>query len=101
MIDMVGYEPAEAEGTIGAPSPALVHIPTDLLTAAVPGRAWLCGENFRYNNVFDTAAARADLGFRQAIPFDDGVCRIVAWLDARDRIDDSDDDPVDDRATAA
>ncbi len=71
---------------MGAPPPSLVHIPTDLLARALPEKAWITRENFRFNNVFDTAAARADLDFRPKVSLDDGVRRIVAWLDARGRI---------------
>ncbi|MFN8514471.1 MAG: NAD-dependent epimerase/dehydratase family protein [Chloroflexia bacterium] len=85
---------------MGAPPPALVHIPTELLAAVAP-RARICAENFQYNNIFDNSAARADLDFRYTIPFVEGVRRAVAWLDANGRIANSDDDPYDDRVIAA
>lgn len=85
---------------MGAPPPRLVHIPTDLLARVAP-RAQICDWNFRFNNLFDNAAARADLDFRQTIPFVEGVRRIVAWLDAHGQIADSDADPHDDRIVAA
>ena len=44
-------------------------------------------ENFRFPNVFDTTAARTDLGFRYTVPFLEGVRRTVAWLDSRGLID--------------
>lgn len=87
--------------TMDAPEPTLVHIPTDLLRAVAPERAMLVAENFQFNNIFDNTAAHADLGFRQTIPFADGVRRIVAWLDAHHRIADSGADPYDDRLIAA
>ena len=83
-----------------APPPTLVHIPTDLLARVAP-RATICRDNFQFNNIFDNAAARADLDFRPAIPFVEGVRRAVAWLDTHDRIADSDADPYDDRVIAA
>ncbi len=86
---------------IGAPEPALVHIPTDVLARVAPQRASIIAENFQFNNIFDTAAARADLDFRPAIAWDEGVRRMVAWLDARGRIEDSDADPFEDRLIAA
>lgn len=67
----------------GATAPTIVHIPTDLLRAVAPVRAFWCAENFSGNNIFDNSAARADLGFRYAIPFLDGMRRTIAWLDAR------------------
>jgi nucleoside-diphosphate-sugar epimerase len=92
---------ARTAAALGAPAPEIVHIPTDLLRAAVPRRAFWCAENFRFNNIFDNSAARADLGFRYTIDFDSGVRRAIGWLLARDRIEDSDNDPFDDRLIAA
>lgn len=92
---------ARVAEAINAPAPSLVHIPTDLLDRAVPQRAHICAINFQYNNIFDNTAAREDLDFRYTIPFVEGVRRIVAWLDDRDRIPNSDDDPFDDRVIAA
>lgn len=86
---------------MGAPPPTLVHIPADLLRAVAPGQAMLVAENFQFNNIFDNTAARTDLGFQYTIPFTEGVRRIVAWLDARNRIENSDDDPFDDRVISA
>jgi nucleoside-diphosphate-sugar epimerase len=65
-----------------APSPTLVHIPTDLLGRVAPEQAEWCVENFHYNNLFDNAAARADLGFRYTIPFAEGARRLIAWQEA-------------------
>ena len=92
---------AVAAAALGGPPPTLVHVPTDLLARADPERAWICAENFRFNNVFDLAAARADLGYSPSIPFGDGARRIVAWLDANGGLEDSDADPRDDRLIAA
>ncbi len=86
---------------LGAPPPAIVHIPTDLLAAIAPERAFWCAHNFAGNNIFDNARARDDLSFRQTIPFLDGTRRTIAWLDAHERIEESDNDPFDDRIIAA
>ncbi len=86
---------------IGASPPELVHIPSDLLRQVAPERGMLAAENFQYNNIFDNAAARRDLAFRQTIPFDDGVRRIAAWLDTHGGILDSDTDPFEDTLIAA
>ena len=85
---------------MGAPPPTLVHIPTDLL-ARVAKRAFISQVNFQYNNIFDNSAARRDLNFRYTIPFAEGASRVVTWLDANGKIENSDNDPYDDRILAA
>ncbi|CAA9209160.1 MAG: hypothetical protein AVDCRST_MAG77-1914 [uncultured Chloroflexi bacterium] len=94
------YTERAAEG-LGAPPPRIVHIPTDVLARALPRRAKIIAENFRFNNIFDTSNARRDLGFRYTIPFVEGVRRNAAWLDERGIIDASDGDPWQDRVIAA
>jgi len=91
---------ATAAEALGAPPPTLVHIPTDLL-ARVAKRAFISEVNFQYNNIFDNRAAHQDLNFRYTIPFAEGAGRVVAWLDAQDKIENSDNDPYDDRVIAA
>lgn len=86
---------------IGAPTPPLIHIPSELLAKVVPKRAGICAVNFQYNNIFDNTAARTDLNFLCTIPFREGVRRIVAWLDAHDKIENSDNDPLEDQVIAA
>ena len=79
---------------MNAPEPDLIHIPTDFLFEIAPKEAEWCKENFQYNNIFDNAAAKADLNFSHTIPFLEGARRIVAWLDARERIHDRDEPPI-------
>jgi nucleoside-diphosphate-sugar epimerase len=86
---------------MGAPEPELVHIPTDLLVRAAPKRAAIVAENFQFNNIFDTSAARRDLRFRDSVPWVEGVQRMVRWLDEHGRIENSDDDPFEDQLVAA
>lgn len=86
---------------IGAPPPRLVHIPTDCLLRLAPTKASIIATNFQFNNIFDLDAARRDLGFKYTVPLAEGVRRNVAWLDQRGRIDNSDDDPFEDRLIAA
>jgi nucleoside-diphosphate-sugar epimerase len=74
------YHEGVAEA-LGTPPPQLIHIPTDLLMAIAPARAASIGDNFQFNNIFDTSAAREDLGFRYTIPWVQGVQRTVAWFD--------------------
>lgn len=86
---------------LGGPEPRLIHIPTDLLVHIAPERAGICGDNFQFNNLFDNSGSHQDFGFRQTILLDEGVRRIAAWLDARGRIPNSDEDPYDDQIIAA
>ncbi len=85
---------------MGAPEPALVHIPTDLLAAVAPERARPAVLDLHYTNIFDTTAARRDLDFHYTIPWAEGARRVIAWLDAHGRIADSDTDPFDDQVIA-
>lgn len=61
--------------------PVLVHIPTDALVKIAPERAASVADNFQFNNIFDNNAAATELGFRQTIPWVDGVKRVIAWCD--------------------
>lgn len=91
---------AAVAAAMDAPPPTLVHIPADLLARAVPERGTITHENFQYPNIFDNAAARADLDFHYTVPLAEGVRRIVAWLDAHDRIPVSGTDDWEDRLIA-
>jgi nucleoside-diphosphate-sugar epimerase len=86
---------------LGAPEPTMVHIPSELLARIAPKRAGVCANNFQFNNIFDNSAAKADLDFRQTIPWKDGVRRTVQWLDERQRVVNSDNDPFDDQLIRA
>ncbi len=88
------YRVAEA---MGAARPELVHIPTDILVRVAPRRFQLVAENFQYNNVFDNAAAKQDLGFRQTIPFLDGMRETIRWVESEYGFDNCGDDPFYDR----
>lgn len=82
---------------IGAPPPALVHIPSELLVRLAPQAAEWCAVNFQYNNIFDNRAARCDLGFRYTIPLIEGVRRVVAGIQAGGDFENADDFPFYDR----
>ena len=86
---------------IGAPALRLVHIPTDLLARVAPQRAGIIAENFQFNNIFDTSAAKADLHFASTILWEAGVQRMVTWLDEHGRVENSDADTFEDRLIAA
>ena len=94
------YHQGVAEA-LDAPAPTFVPIPTDLLAQLLPDRATISQNNLQFHNIFDNTAAKTDLGFRQTIPWVEGVRRTVAWLDAQGRILNSDEDPVEDRAIEA
>jgi nucleoside-diphosphate-sugar epimerase len=91
----------ELAQAVGAPEPRFVHIPTDLLSLLAPEKMRVVVTNFQGNNIFDNSAAHNDLGFRYTIPWVEGARRTVEWLDAHNRIQNSDDDPFDDRVIAA
>ena len=88
-------------GVLGAPSPNLVHIPSDLLAALAPKSGRTPVENFMFDNVFDNSAARSDLGFRYTITWKRGVARVVPWLESRGLVKNSDEDTLDDKIVAA
>jgi hypothetical protein len=58
-------------------------------------------ENFHYNNLFDNAAAKTELGYRYTITWEEGVRRMVAWHDRRGEIDDSPEYPLYDQIVSA
>ena len=64
---------------LGAPPPDFVCIPTDLLGRLAPKQAEWCVENFRYNNIFDNAKAKHDLGFRYRVSFEQGARKCIDW----------------------
>jgi nucleoside-diphosphate-sugar epimerase len=86
---------------IGAPPPRLVHIPSDALAILAPERSRLAVENLQYPAIFDNSRARAELGFRYAIPMREGLARWYRSIIDAGRIEDSDDDPLDDRLIEA
>jgi nucleoside-diphosphate-sugar epimerase len=86
------YNQGVAEA-LGVPEPRLVFIPSTILERLAPKRAAITRENFQYTNIFDTSAARADLGFSQTIPWVDGARRTIEWLRENDRIVDAANDP--------
>ena len=85
---------------IGAPPPRLVHIPTDLL-AVIDSRAFISAINFSYNNCFDPAAAKTDLGYSYRTTIAEGARQIYAWLAVNGKLENSDETPQDDRILAA
>ncbi len=91
---------------IGAPEPKLVHIPTAVLAQLLPSETladaahWTL-TNFQFNNIFDNSAAKRDLGFEYTVRWEDGARRLVNWLDANGKVEDSDLDHFEDNLLAA
>lgn len=75
---------------MGAPKPKFVHIPTDLLSRLRPELTSLCAMEYQYPKIYDTTAAKEDLGFKYTITWKDGVRRCVEWFRANGGFDDSD-----------
>jgi nucleoside-diphosphate-sugar epimerase len=86
---------------IGAPPPTIIHIPTDALTRLAPLRTAVVAQNFKFNNIFDNAAARRDLGFEYTIPLATGIPGWYRSLEAAGLIENSDEDPLEDALIAA
>jgi nucleoside-diphosphate-sugar epimerase len=76
-----------------APAPELVHIPTQVLSRALPKRATLLRTNLQFNNIFDNSAAKKDLGFRSTIPFADGARATAHWVDGHGGFEDCANEP--------
>ena len=93
------YHERVAEG-IGAPAPSFVTVPTELLHAVEP-RTYISAINFSYNNCFDPAAAKADLGFTYTHTIAEGAQEIHAWLDANGKLESAASVPQDDKIIAA
>lgn len=72
---------------MGAPAPAIVHIPADVLVRLAPEHTMITFLNFQYTNIFDNSAAKADLGFEYTIDWKTGAKRTYDWLVENDRIE--------------
>jgi nucleoside-diphosphate-sugar epimerase len=69
--------------------PELVHIPTDVLYKLAPEQSFWAKVNFQFNNIFDNAKAKRDLDFRYTVNWLQGAKRMIAWLDANNKIEGS------------
>ena len=77
-----------------APALNSVFIPARLLARMAPKAASWSDWNFQYNNIFDNAAAHADLDFRYTIPWEEGVRRMVNYQDSAGAIDTAEDNSL-------
>lgn len=83
---------------IGAPAPRIVHIPTDLLLALDRPRFAALEEIFRFHGVYaNTKLIRDVPEYRAGTPYEEGVRRTVAWMDAHHKVVSADTDPWEDR----
>lgn len=82
---------------LGAPTPQLVHIPTDALARLVPAQSRIVVENFQFSNIFDNGAAQSDLGFAYTVTWKEGAGRMIRWLDEHARIENSDEQTFEDQ----
>ena len=77
-LTWLGYYGAVAEA-LGAPPIRTVGIPTALLVQAAPRTCAWCGLNFQYDNIFDNARAKDELGYRYTVTWREGAARMVAY----------------------
>ncbi len=85
------YE-ATAEA-LGVAVPERIAIPSSLLASALPQLARECLENFQFNNIFDNAAARRDLGFVQTVGYVEMMSRVYGWLVDNNKLQRAEDQP--------
>lgn len=90
-----------AAAALGAPEPEFVPIPAGLLARITRGAANWSDWNFQYNNIFDNALARADLGYRYTLPWAEGAARMAAYHDRLGAIDAAPPFPLYDRVVEA
>ncbi len=80
--------------------PRQISIPTDLLFALAPERAEQGRRSLPYPGLYDATTACRDLGFRQQIPFQEGIRRTIQWLERQGKIKTWESDPGYDRILA-
>lgn len=76
--------------------PKIIHVPTDVLYKLAPEQSFWAKVNFQFNNIFDNAKAKQDLDFRYTVTWLEGAKRMISWLDANNRIQDSGESYYDD-----
>jgi nucleoside-diphosphate-sugar epimerase len=69
---------------LGAPAPEFIGIPAEVLGVLAPVESEWCLMNFRYNNIFDNAAARRELGYQYTVSYREGVRRCLRALPITD-----------------
>lgn len=80
----------------------LVHAPTELLVKISPERYGHLHSNFAHTQVFSGAKLAALLpDWQPKVPRRDAILATIEWMDANNRIVNSDDDPLEDQIIAA
>lgn len=86
---------------LGAPTPRIVHLPTDFLLALDRPRFNALEEIFRFHGVYSNAKLKRDVPeYRLATSYEDGVRQTVAWMDEHHTIAAADSDPWEDQLVA-
>ncbi len=87
---------------ISAPTPRIIHLPTDLLMRIDAGRyLGALGEIFRYHGVYSSAKLRRDVPeYRPVTSYEEGIRRTVAWMDQHAQVVSADTDPFEDKLIA-
>ena len=79
-----------------------VHIPTDVLIEVAPKASGGTREIFAWPSIFVADKIKRDAGYSgQSISWREGLERTIAWMDANDKVADSDADDYEDRLIAA
>jgi nucleoside-diphosphate-sugar epimerase len=79
-----------------------VYIPTEVLAKIAPEQSGGLTDIFSWPSIFDNNKIKRDAGYPgQTISFKEGVGRTLAWLEANDRLPDSDTNDYEDRLIAS
>lgn len=78
---------------LGVTEPHFVHIPTDVLVRVAPELANWLPYHFQFHAIFDSSAAKRELGFRYTIPWEEGARRCVEWFRGHGGFENSDERP--------
>lgn len=76
---------------MGVKEVEFVHIPTDVLFAAEPADCSWCEFVFQYDNIYDTTAAKTDLGYKTTITWEEGAKKMTARAEKAGHISSSTD----------
>ncbi len=67
-----------AAQALGVPKPVFAYIPWEIIVKLAPDDASWVGLNFRFNNIYSSAKAKRDLGFKQTITWQEMMQRSAA-----------------------
>lgn len=72
---------------MGVPAPPLVHVPVEILCEIAPVAGDQARRSLQYPGIYDMTRARRDFGWKQTIPFVEGMRRTINWLIEHDGIE--------------